>query len=277
MAVINHAKREINAKIVYYGPESAGKGSLFRYIHQRIKPNLCGPLKSMPAGGDTLLFFDYLPFEHAVLDGYQVRFHLYTLTGAVTNPGTWRMVLKGVDGLALVSEAGKEQETATQQALRTLQAVLSGHSRDLRQLPCVLISSKAEHVDRQVTAAWGNDLRQFPVVRSSTQTGEGVVQALATLSQEVLQHLRENHEALTVTAEMLCPPATDNLDTLKMPEQAAGQMPSVSTSLPLAAVQPGQPSIMQVPLTLEVDGQCRRFVLRVALDLEEVGDGSLGV
>jgi len=277
MAVINHAKREINAKIVYYGPASAGKGSLFRYIHQRIKPSLCGPLRSMPAGGDTLLFFDYLPFEQTVLNGYQVRFHLYTLTGPVTNPGTWKMVLKGVDGLALVSEAGKEQEAATQLALRTLQAVLSGYRCDLRQLPCVLISSKAECVGQQTTAGWGDDLRQFPAVRSSTQSGEGVVQALATLSQEVMQHLRMTHAASTATEEVVSPPAADSCDARKAPEPSDGQSPSFSTSLPPATVKPGEPSSMQLPLILEVDGQCRRFMLRVALNLEEVDDGSLGV
>jgi len=66
MAVINHAKREINAKIVYFGPPGCGKGALFQFIHQRIKPSLCGPLKSMPAGQDSLLFFDYIPFETLV-------------------------------------------------------------------------------------------------------------------------------------------------------------------------------------------------------------------
>jgi len=273
MAVINHAKREINAKIVYYGPASTGKGSLFRYIHQRIKPNLCGPLKSMPAAGDTLLFFDYLPFEHAILDGYQVRLHLYTLSGQVTNPGTWKMVLKGVDGLALVAEAGKEQDAATQQALRSLRAVLAGHGRDLRQLPCLLIANKAEQLEQQVAAGWGDDLGQFPAVRSSTITGEGVVQALASLSQAVVQQLRLTHTVPKDPAEDISSPAAEEPEAAVVPEPVSVQ----PASLQLPAVQVGQPSIVQLPLTVQVDGQCRRFTLRVTLDLEEVGHGTPGV
>lgn len=277
MAVINHAKREINAKIVYYGPSAAGKASLFRHVHQRIKPNLCGPLKSMPAGGDTLLFFDYLPFEHAILDGYQVRFHLYTLTGPVTNPGTWKMVLKGADGLAVVAEAGKEQEPATQQALRTLQAVLASHGRDLRQLPCILISSKADQAERQAAVGWGEHWGALPAVLSSAQSGEGVVQALARLSQMVVQQLRATHEAAAGFAEGGCQAGADEHDTGAPPEPEADQSQPSAVLLPPAAVQIGRSSVVQVPLTLQTDGHCRRFMLRVTLDLEEVEHGSLGV
>lgn len=247
MAVINHAKREINAKIVYYGPAAAGKGSLFRYIHQRIKPNLCGPLKSMPAGGDTLLFFDYIPFEQAILDGYQVRFHLYTLTGPVTNPGTWKMVLKGVDGLALVAEAGKERDTTTQQALRTLQAVLAGYGRDVRQLPCVLISNKAEQLEQQAQAEWDSSLGEFPVVRSSSRTGEGVVQALATLSQMVVQQLRTTHAASATSSEVPCCPDVDDSESAPMQKADSDQIPSLAASVPLPTIQVGQTSVVQVP------------------------------
>lgn len=273
MAVINHAKREINAKIVYYGPACTGKGSLFRYIHQRIKPNLCGPLKSMPAAGDTLLFFDYLPFEHAILDGYQVRFHLYTLTGPVTNPGTWKMVLKGVDGLAFVTEAGKEQDAATQQALRTLRAVLAGHGRDLLKLPCILIVNKAEQTEQYAAAGWGDDLGQCSVVRSSAKTGEGVVQALASLSQAVVQQLRLTHGASKAPSEEICPSLTDQSEVAVAPEPVSAQ----PASLQLPAVQVGQPCVVQLPLTVQMDGQCRRFTLRVTLDLEEVDHGAPGV
>lgn len=274
MAVINHAKREINAKIVYYGPAASGKGSLFRYIHQRIKPNLCGPLKSMPAGGDNLLFFDYLPFEQAALDGYQIRFHLYTLTGPVANPGTWKMVLKGLDGLALVAEAGKEQDSVTQQALRTLQAVLAGHGRDLRQLPCVLISSKAERIESQAAAGWGANLGDFPTVRSSSQTGEGVVQALATLSQMIVQQLRMAHEPPLSSSGATCCTDADVAGPASTPTVDASQSPSIEASRSPAAVELGGASVVRLPLTLQVGGQSRHFSLRVTLELEEVDNGS---
>lgn len=270
MAVINHAKREINAKIVYYGPVAAGKGSLVRYIHQRIKPSLCGPLKSMPAGGDNLLFFEYQPFEQAILDGYQVRFHLYTLTGPVSNQGTWKMVLKGVDGVALVAEAGTEQEESTQQVLRALQGVLAGYGRDLRQLPCVLVSNKTDQADQRIDAGWGDAWKSLPVVRSSTRTGEGVVQALGMLAQMVGQQLRATVEDAPPPAATTCLTAVDSsgVAALHKTEAAPLQMSEVSVQLPV--VQAGRPSVVQLPVTLQVDGHCRRFTLRVTLDLEEV-------
>lgn len=277
MAVINHAKREINAKIVYYGPAGAGKASLFRYVHQRIKPNLCGPLKTMPAGGDNLLFFEYLPFEHTSLDGYQIRFHLYTLTGHVTNPGTWKMILKGVDGLAVIAEAGHEQSTITQQSLRTLQTALANHGRELRQIPCVLISSKAD-CHGQCEAGWGTDLAGIPMVRSSVQTGEGVLQALAVLSQAVVQQLREKQTEAPAATERSSAGGLvvagdlplDKTDTIELHDA-----PSASRQAPI--VLDGQTNTLQVPLTLSVAGEPRNFMLRVTLNLEEVGDGAHGV
>lgn len=276
MAVINHAKREINAKIVYYGPARSGKASLFRYIHQRIKPSLCGPLKSMPAGGDTLLFFDYLPFEHACLDGYQVRFHLYTLTGPVTNPGIWKMTLKGVDGLAVVSEVGQEQSETTLQAVRTLQSVVAGHGRELRHVPCILVSNKDDSGGER-SAAWGGDLSGMPTLRSSAVTGEGVLQALAALSQAVVRQLREEHaEAAPVESEHFSTDS-DVTGTSLSSESQPFELEQVVSSEAAPVLLAGHPTTLQLPVTLQVAGEPRRFSLRITLNLEEVADGDFGV
>lgn len=270
MAVINHAKREINAKLVYYGPAGSGKASLFRYIHQRIKPSLCGPLKSMPAGGDTLQFFDYLPFESASLDGYQVRFHLYTLTGPVTNPGTWRMTLKGVDGLAVVAEAGQEQDEVTLQSLRNLRTVLASQGSDLQKTPCVLISTKVDRLTGQ-TSGWGPDMFGVHALQSSCVTGEGVLQALAALSQEVLQRLRKERESALPAQETV-----EELSHEVLAEQVPFGLPAAQTE-PGVELQPGGAATVEVPVTVQVAGQPRRFVVRVTLKLEEVADGPFGV
>jgi len=276
MAVINHAKREINAKLVYYGPAGSGKASLFRYIHQRIKPSLCGPLKSMPAGGDALLFFDYLPFEHANLEGYRIRFHLYTLTGPVINPGTWKMTLKGVDGLALVAESGHEQGEQTIQALRSLRTILAGHGRDLQRIPCVLLTTKADQ-DASHEPAWSEELSGMTVLQSSIVTGEGVLQTLAALSQEVMQHLRREQaemasERQAFSTEQPCQPSNEEL-TAAVPVQSATD--AIIEAAPV--VRPGEAASLRLPVTLEMAGELRRFTLRVTLDLEEVADGSLNV
>lgn len=272
MAVINHAKREINAKLVFFGPAGSGKSSLFSYIHQRVKPSLCGPLKSMPAGGDTLQFFDYLPFEHALLDGYRVRFHLYTLTGPVENPGTWKMTLKGADGLALVVEKGREQSESTVHSVRSLRSILSSHGRDLQKTPCVLISTKADQSEQEA-ACWGVELATMPMVQSSVVTGEGVLQALTSLSQAVLERLREEQQQATTGANEQAD--ADPGDSSAAP--AAVELLEELRTVEGAVLQAGEITTLQVPLTLQVAGVPRRFALRITLDLEEVGDGHLGV
>src|SRR6185369_12107232 len=113
MALVNHAKKEINAKIVFYGPAGSGKSTALNYIYSRIKPSLRGDLKTVPAGADNLFLFDFSPFEAPLPDGYRVRMHVYTLAGNVTNPATWKMTLKGADGvIIMVNPDVEESETA---------------------------------------------------------------------------------------------------------------------------------------------------------------------
>ncbi len=267
MALINHAKREINAKLVYYGPAGSGKFSLFRYIHQRIKPSLCGPLRSMPAGDDTLVFFDYLPFEQASLGGYRIRFHLYTLTGPVHNPATWRMVLKGVDGMALVAESGGEQGDEAVQALQSLQAMLDAHGRDLRKIPLVLLSTKADQPQPE-PPAWGDALVGITSLHCSSITGAGVLQGLTSLSQEVFLRLREEQAA---AANL---PAGSDEAVGGAHAAAAVQNASVEEMEQGAVheLQPGKAVTLRLPVILSDLGGQRQLSLRVTLALEGLPD-----
>src|SRR6185369_236006 len=120
MAIINHAKREINAKIVYYGREGVGKRNSLQYIYDRIKPSLRGDLKSPSASGDALFFFDCSPFENPVFGEYRIRFHVYTLPGKVANPAAWKMTLKGTDGLVIVADAAPEHAAAERESISAL-------------------------------------------------------------------------------------------------------------------------------------------------------------
>lgn len=274
MAVINHAKREINAKIVYYGPPAVGKGSLFRYIHQRIRPTLCGPLKSMPAGGATLQFFDYLPFEQPGEDGYRIRFHLYTLTGVVDNPATWKMVLKGVDGLAIVLPAGCERQDESASLLRQLDGMLASYGTAISVLPSVQLLHQADKLERQADNGTAMELAGRPLIRSSVVTGEGVLQTLATLSQEVVRSLRQQQ------LEEVAGPAT--LEPLSVSEPAAvvADSPAAQPSLAeaeLPLVVAGETTILRVPVMVQVGGRARRVNLQVSIQIEEDDDASDGV
>ena len=138
MALVNHAKKEINAKIVYYGPAGSGKNTALTYIYSRIKPSLRGELKSVPAGADNLLFFDFSPFEAPLPHGYRVRLHVYTLTGTVTNPATWKMTLKGADGIILMVNPAAEYAAEARESVAQLRDFLSAYGVGLHDTPAVL-------------------------------------------------------------------------------------------------------------------------------------------
>lgn len=265
MAVINHAKREINAKLVFFGPAGSGKGTFFSYIHQRIKPSLAGPLKSMSAGADTLLFFDYIPFETSCLDGYRIRFHLYTLTGPVTNPGTWKMTLKGVDGLAFVTAA--QNQVVIEQELRMLRSVMAGYGKNLSLLPRLwLCPISCDPVDGELAECFGSERR----VVCHPASGNGVLPALAQLSQEVLGRLRDEFTPGGATAAetgcLLHEPATC-CDTPN--EETSVPVVQTDVALPFVQLSLSGETTLRVPLSVQVDGREKRYTLRVGLQLEE--------
>jgi hypothetical protein len=265
MAVVNHVKREINVKIIYFGSPGCGKGDLFRFIHQRIKPSLCGPLKSMPAGHDTLLFFDYTPFETSSLNGYRIRFHLYTLTGPVMNPGTWKMTLKGADGLALVTcRAGQDDPG---ESLRVLRSMLTGYGRSLQSLPRIWLPSGSDEIsfiDTDVASSF--DMGR--TVPCSIESGSGILQSLAQLSQEVMQKLREELEPSAEPEPTTAVPnygLSDELESCRAdsPMKVAEHVLS-ELRLTLAG-----DSVVRIPLSIQSGSTVRRCVLRLALQLED--------
>jgi hypothetical protein len=268
MAVINHAKREINAKIVYFGPDGTGKGSLFRYIHQRIKPSLCGPLKVMPAGGDLMNFFEFTPFENSCINGYSVKFHFYTMSGVVTNPGTWKMTLKGVDGLAVVIDAASSVEVAAK-PLQSLKGILTGYGRDLKEIPSVLLASRSDIAGKGLDMS-GLVTGQTQVFSVSTVTGEGVLQSLASLSQSVMQSLRAEFEQQDPAAASDLKhndTVEDHHAPLTLPTDRCEQEVEVHEQVIKVKVAADGSAV--IPLELEIGGQIKRFRLALTVSLEE--------
>lgn len=193
MAIVNHSKREINAKIVYFGHEGAGKGTSLRYVYDRIKPTLRGELKSLPTAGSALLFFDFTPFEQPVLDGYRIRFHIYTLHGRVANPAAWKMTLKGTDGLVFVADASVEGLPAAQQSLTQLRCFLNSYGVGLDDIPLVLQLNKADRTVRLSASEAASMLgfAECDTCLTTALTGDGVLEALTTLSRRIMSSIRE--------------------------------------------------------------------------------------
>src|SRR5690242_7638562 len=115
MALVNHSKREINAKIVFCGPAAAGKSTLLKAICAQLPAESRSPLRSMGLQQDRMLFFDFTHPEGGVAQSYNVRFHAYTLTGSVTQEHAWKMVLKGADGVVFVADSDPARQVMNQQ------------------------------------------------------------------------------------------------------------------------------------------------------------------
>jgi signal recognition particle receptor subunit beta len=219
MAIINNAKREINAKIVYYGHEGAGKGSSLRYLYDRIKPSLRGELKTLQASGGSLLFFDFCPFEQPVFGGYRIRFHIYTLPGRVNNPAAWKMTLKGADGVVLVVDAA-DTSPAGRQGMESLRDYLASYGMSLHDMPAVLQINKADRNRSATTAATAAllELEHLPGCLSTALNGEGVLETFSILSRQIMERIGAQSSLKTGQAPL--PPSS-----VAAPESRASAAP----------------------------------------------------
>ncbi|MRR08214.1 MAG: GTP-binding protein, partial [Deltaproteobacteria bacterium] len=205
MALFNRTKREINAKIVYFGPPLAGKATTLQFIHRKLKPECRGPMKTMGGQLDRMLFFDFIPPELEEVNDFRVRFHLYTVQGEVTNASTWKTVLKGADGIVFVADASPESRAVTRESFEMLRGCLRSYGQELETLPCIIQSNKSDLPDALTTEAMGQllDSVVFPVVKSAARTGEGVLQALSTAVKGVMNSLRDKVSVGTVSPVQL--------------------------------------------------------------------------
>lgn len=198
MALVNHAKKEINAKIVYYGAAGCGKSTALNYIYSRIKPSLRGELKNVPAGADNLLLFDFSPFEAPLPGGYRLRLHVYTLTGSVSNPATWKMTLKGADGIIIMVNPAAGLEAENRESVAQLRDFLSAYGVNLHETPSVLqinsfTDSKAPVDARQL--ADNLELGELTPCQSNAARGEGLLEALAALSRQILDRVNPGEQS----------------------------------------------------------------------------------
>jgi len=201
MALVNHAKKEINAKIVYFGPAGSGKNTAFTYIYSRIKSSLRGELRSVPVGSDNLVFFDFSPFEAPLPNGYHLRLHVYTLTGTVTNPAAWKMTLKGADGIMIMVNPAPEHEIDTKDSVSQLRDYLSGYGVGLHETPTVLqlnCFAGENKSDTVLQTAEALDLTTIPTYRTNSASGDGLLESLTTLSRHVLERITAKSEPAEV-------------------------------------------------------------------------------
>ena len=193
MTFINYASREINCKIVYYGPGLCGKTTNLQHIFESTAPQSRGKLISLATETDRTLFFDFMPLELGTVRGFKTRFHLYTVPGQVFYDASRKLILKGVDGVVFVADSQEERMDANVESLYNLEENLQAQGYDLMQLPYVLQLNKRDLPNIIPAEEIAAELRrkEEPVVEAVAASGAGVFDTLKAVAKQVLTELRK--------------------------------------------------------------------------------------
>jgi signal recognition particle receptor subunit beta len=144
MSMINYASREINCKIVYYGPGLGGKTTNLEHVYGKVAPDTRGKLISLATETERTLFFDFLPVDLGTIRGFKTRFHLYTVPGQVYYNASRKLILKGVDGIVFVGDSQVERMEANQEAMQNLYDNMAEYGYDLTAMPFVIQYNKRD-------------------------------------------------------------------------------------------------------------------------------------
>jgi hypothetical protein len=193
MSFINYAAREINCKIVYYGPGLCGKTTNIQYIYEKTNPNAKGKLISLATETDRTLFFDFLPLDLGTIRGFRTRFHLYTVPGQVFYDASRKLILKGVDGVIFVADSQEARMEANIESMRNLQANLKVQGYDIQKIPYVLQLNKRDLPSAVPVDAMLKQLRlkTEPYFEASAVKGNGVFDTLKAVAKLVLNELKK--------------------------------------------------------------------------------------
>jgi len=150
LAFVNLKKKEVQLKIVYYGPGRGGKTTNLEYIHSKFSERIQTDLVAIKTHGDRTLFFDYLPFDIGKIKGYDVKVQLYTVPGQVKYNATRQLVLRGVDGVVFVADSMEVQRDKNRFSLKNLQENLATHNKNIFKIPLVLQYNKRDLADQGI-------------------------------------------------------------------------------------------------------------------------------
>ncbi len=198
MAIVNLKKRQIESKIVYYGPARCGKTTNLEYIHKAFKKQVKGDMVSINTDGGRTLFFDFLPLELGKLMGCDVRVQLYTVPGQVRYASTRKLVLRGADGIIFVADSLEVRREKNMLALKDLQRNLKEYNLNIFEVPLVMQYNKRDLMDADVKLMPLdkmqrdlNRLLKVPALPGSALVGTGVGKTLNTCLKLVLKSLQK--------------------------------------------------------------------------------------
>ncbi len=193
MSFINYAAREINCKLVYYGPGLCGKTTNLQHIYKKVDPGTKGKLISLATETERTLFFDFLPLELGTIRGFKTRFHLYTVPGQIFYEASRKLILKGADGVIFVADSQLERIESNIQSLADMAQHLTEQGLDAEKMPLVMQYNKrdlpnAVPVDELQKAL---NPRNLPWFEAVAPEGIGVFETLKAVAKVVLQELQK--------------------------------------------------------------------------------------
>ena len=192
MSFINYSSREINCKIVYYGPGLCGKTTNLQYIYNKTSPDAKGKMISLATETERTLFFDFLPLSLGEIRGFKTRFHLYTVPGQVFYDASRKLILKGVDGVVFVADSQIERMEANLESVDNLRTNLAEQGYDLDRIPYVVQYNKRDLPQVAPIGELREQLNptQVPDYEAVATTGVGVFDTLKAVAKLVLAELK---------------------------------------------------------------------------------------
>jgi signal recognition particle receptor subunit beta len=193
MSFINYSAREINCKIVFYGPGLGGKTTNLQYIYKKTNPDSKGKMISLATESERTLFFDFLPLALGNIKGFKVRFHLYTVPGQVFYDASRKLILKGVDGVVFVADSQAERMEANIESMDNLRRNLQEQGYNLDNLPFIVQYNKRD----LPSAVSVDELNQalnpkgVPFFEAVAPQGQGVFETLKEIAKQVILEIKK--------------------------------------------------------------------------------------
>ncbi|MFZ4712963.1 MAG: GTP-binding protein [Bacteriovoracaceae bacterium] len=192
MSFVNYHTKEINCKIVYYGPGLGGKTTNIQHVYQKTSGTVKGKMISLNTENERTLFFDFLPLDLGEIRGFKTRFHLYTVPGQVFYEASRKLILRGVDGVVFVADSQVERMDSNFESLASLEKNLIEQGYDLEKLPIVVQYNKRDLPNVMTVEEMRERLnkRRVPDFEATANTGQGVFETLKMISKLVLLNIK---------------------------------------------------------------------------------------
>lgn len=192
MSFVNYHTKEINCKIVYYGPGLGGKTTNIQYIYQKTSSQNKGQMITLNTENERTLFFDFLPLDLGEIRGFKTRFHLYTVPGQVFYEASRKLILRGVDGLVFVADSQVERMEANIESYQGLERNLAEQGYDVSKVPMVMQWNKRDlpNIVPVEDLQYQLNKRKFPAFEAVATNGLGVFETLKMVSKSVLLNIK---------------------------------------------------------------------------------------